>query len=878
MGCLDTVVQHVKKAEQLVQQGKLEDGIQEYLLALAENPGHEQVIETVAELYLRLGQQSKGQDCYVYLFEQMRDKGNVPKAVLVFRKLLKLGPQEPHLLMDFGKLLEKTNPQEAAAYYEQASQLFRKRGNPSATVEAISRLTALDPFSSDLQCLLAETAAEAGHKDIAAAALMRAAEIQRRQPGKSGEAASILPLVERAHQMTPSDFEVSAALGQLLIETGFPARAIDLLRPFSKPGPGQPTPPPDVLRILGEACLATSDTAGAQTALLPIATKHPGAAKLLGRTAQRYLEAGSPDLAVSLLEHLKDALERASRGRELPSVVEAIPDSLSNTAPFLEFQARLYSELQDDEKSGRALGRLFNLFFAERDYLRAADTLDKLVMLDPFNSENQPRLQRLSGKIDPQRWQNISASLRVRNEAEVDAYTETVNTRDWRSTMKIEEDEEEPVTAPQRKGEAGSGEGDGEASVLEDLILQAEIFLQYGLKPKAVERLQRVNKLFPGEEERNEKLRGLYASAGIKVQPAAAGGKAKPAPAAPAPAEEEEVQVDFGRAGEISRNIFRQSTVKNVLFTAVNDMGRTWRVSKCVAALCSPGKTPSALLEFCATGMKQSDAMSLVKLIHGAMKVTTDGQPQAFEDAESSPKLTSIAPIIKALGVKSLLALPMMEGDQQTGMVLLEQCDRRRKWRASEVMVLKSISDQMVMASSHVKLRTLMKSLAVTDERTGMLMRGAYIDCLLAEAARVHQQGGGMCVALVQFGRGNQLAKEAGEDALRKFMDEAGLAVASHLRQNDMAIKYDSTTLALVMPGTKGNDGMQVMEKMRRIVGGVKIAERVPPFTYGVVEPITDDSTDAVDSVTELINRAEQALEEAHKMGGNSGKLLAAYA
>ena len=65
---------------------------------------------------------------------------------------------------------------------------------------------------------------------------------------------------------------------------------------------------------------------------------------------------------------------------------------------------------------------------------------------------------------------------------------------------------------------------------------------------------------------------------------------------------------------------------------------------------------------------------------------------------------------------------------------------------------------------------------------------------------------------------------------------------------------------------------------MRRIVGGVKIADRVPPFTYGVVEPITDDSTDAVDSVTELINRAEEALEEAHKMGGNGGKLLAAYA
>jgi diguanylate cyclase (GGDEF)-like protein len=282
------------------------------------------------------------------------------------------------------------------------------------------------------------------------------------------------------------------------------------------------------------------------------------------------------------------------------------------------------------------------------------------------------------------------------------------------------------------------------------------------------------------------------------------------------------------------------------------------------------------LLEYCAHGQKQSDAFNLVKLIQAAQKISADGSPQAVDDAESAAKLQPFAATIKALGVKSLLALPLIEGDSQVGMIILEQCDRRRKWRSNEVMVLKAVAEQMVMAASHVKLRSLMKSLAVTDERTGMLMRGAYLDCLVAEVTRWQQQGGEICVALAQFGRGAALIREAGEEAVRKFLDEAGLAISSHLRQNDMAIRYDSTTLALVMPGTKGPDGLQVMEKMRRIVMSVKIGERVPPFTYGVVEPIRDPASDAVDSVTELINRAEQALEEAHKAGGNTGKLLAA--
>ena len=48
---------------------------------------------------------------------------------------------------------------------------------------------------------------------------------------------------------------------------------------------------------------------------------------------------------------------------------------------------------------------------------------------------------------------------------------------------------------------------------LDDLLVQAEIFLQYSLHPKAVERLQRIAQLYPGEDERNERYRNLCDSA-----------------------------------------------------------------------------------------------------------------------------------------------------------------------------------------------------------------------------------------------------------------------------------------------------------------------------------------------------------------------------
>ena len=67
------------------------------------------------------------------------------------------------------------------------------------------------------------------------------------------------------------------------------------------------------------------------------------------------------------------------------------------------------------------------------------------------------------------------------------------------------------------------------AQALEDLVVQVEIFLQYSLQTKAVERLERIAELFPGEEDKNERLRALYERANWWPK----GAPRKASPAAP---------------------------------------------------------------------------------------------------------------------------------------------------------------------------------------------------------------------------------------------------------------------------------------------------------------------------------------------------------
>ena len=66
-----------------------------------------------------------------------------------------------------------------------------------------------------------------------------------------------------------------------------------------------------------------------------------------------------------------------------------------------------------------------------------------------------------------------------------------------------------PATQAPAVPSPGSEEG-RQLQALEDLIVQTEIFLQYSLQNKALERLQKISAMFPGEEERNARLSNLY--------------------------------------------------------------------------------------------------------------------------------------------------------------------------------------------------------------------------------------------------------------------------------------------------------------------------------------------------------------------------------
>jgi diguanylate cyclase (GGDEF)-like protein len=190
------------------------------------------------------------------------------------------------------------------------------------------------------------------------------------------------------------------------------------------------------------------------------------------------------------------------------------------------------------------------------------------------------------------------------------------------------------------------------------------------------------------------------------------------------------------------------------------------------------------------------------------------------------------------------------------------------------------LADQMVIALNNAGLRRLVKNLSVTEEKSGLLKRSSYLDLLLAESKRAAQNSGALSILLLQFGRSAALVKEYGEPALESTMETIGQQIASNIRTNDLAFRYDLSTIAIILGETAEKEAMLALEKLRKVIAAVHLPGkdgsekgRGMDFSAGLAQAVVRETYDPVDIVTEVINRVEQALEAAVAQG--AGKVVA---
>ncbi|MFZ3217568.1 MAG: diguanylate cyclase [Candidatus Acidiferrales bacterium] len=857
---------HLERARKSLEKNKLREAVTEYQAVLEEAPAHQEAVQALADIYTRLNEPSLAAEFYGMQFDRLVETGDGAKASAVFIRFLRTFPQPADRLMRFATLLQRQNrTSEAIEQFANAAELYLKEQRGIEALACYESMAVLDPENPQRHIALGEMAEQLRHADMASRSYLRAGQLTL-GVGALDEA---LEYFGRAHVLNPQDRAGALLFAEAKLRKGDAEGAVNTLEPFAA---GEQDAP--FLALYGEALLRTGRLDAARDVFLAYYRQRPESFVKLFELAAAYLRAGQDATAAALLVQAKETMRSLRKEVELSANLERLAATFPNSLALAEVVAKLYEELNRETKYFDALVKLFDLYLAANRMKEACESLDRLVDIDPYDYRNQERISKLEGRADPGFLQNIMARA---------AKAATVSTRTDGFTGAGREPSEHSASVPEEVRAQ---------QALEDLVVQVEIFLQYSLQSKAVERLERIAELFPGEEEKNERLRALYERANwwpkgaTRKAPPKAASPAPASPAAPAesappplqPAQQleaygvssaptaAETHRDLAAIAEINRLMYRQPTPREVLATTAAEIGKHLRVSRCLVAVGAPGEGAQATAEYAAPGSSPVGAQKISSIVGMVTQVTPDSMGGVELQATSFPGL-------RELGLESALGVMLTDKETQapSGALLIGDA-HARKWKPNESFFLQAVGDQLVMSVNHTRLRSLVRSLAVADEKTGLLNRGAYIDCLLVESNRARAQNTAISLIVVHVDRGGELLRQHGDAAVDHYIEQLARALSSAIRQTDVAVKYTAWSLAFILPDTSLDNARTLGEKLRQLAGSVRPSWGTPDLTISAVvaEASSRPGDETEDRVTEWINRAEAGLDDARQRGGNT--------
>src|SRR5437660_1744077 len=852
------VSKHLDRAKRFLEKNRVEDAIVAYLAVLDESPQHQEATQALGDLYARMDQPDRAAVYYGLLFDLLVDPKDETKALAIYNRFLRAGRgQPPERIARYAFLQQKQNhPEEAIEQYTKAAELFAAANRDEDALFCWERLTQLDPENLSRQLRLAEAAERIGKNALAARAFLRAGQLA----SASGASADALHILGRAYKLAPQERSVSLLYAQANLQAGNAVHATALLEPFARTEKD-----PAFLITFSDALMRSGNLERARELLDRLLREKNEGMTQLFELADRYVAANQDQKATEILLALKRRMFADKRQNDFVTLMDGVGAKYPHSQVILEFWASVHNELNRESQYFEVLIKLFDVYLTSGNVKKAAESLERLVDIDAYDYRNQERLELLRGKIDEVQLKRIASRL-MKSSSPTPGHASH---------------------AHQGQSPAPNSEEGRQLQALEDLIVQTEIFLQYSLQNKALERLQRIAAMFPGEEERSARLANLYQMANwwpqgapkpktepVPAQPAPATPAAPGAPAAEAPTPitmktgvySAETLRDLSKISEVNQTIFRQQTPRAMLNTAVNEVGTYLRVTRALAVVGPPGRPPEMAAEYCAPEVKPAPGAQVVLLLAHIEKAEPDELGGLVVQASEGS-------ILRDLGLDTALGVTIMDKETQmpAGMLIVGRAEAH-KWKANQAYFLQAIGDQMLMSVSHTRLRSLVRRMGVSDERSGLLSRSSYQSCLLTEADRARTQSTPLALTILQIDRGAALLRQQGESPLERFLEQLARSLLPIVRQNDVAVKYTSWSLAFILPDTTLAGAHNLVDKLRRAASGLRPTWDATQITLsaGIVEAVAKHEYDSEDIVTDLINRAEFSIEEARKRGGDT--------
>jgi pilus assembly protein FimV len=375
-------------AEKCVQQGKLQNAISEYEKIVKADPKDLTVMNTIGDLYSRLGDQNKAADCFRNVGDAYASQGFTVKAIAMYKKLSKLKPSMECVLRLAELYTQQGLFNDARAQYLQVAEEFLKSGQLDQAVRIFQKTLEMDPDNVPMRTKLAEVYVRLGKKEEAWKLLTAAAESLRAK----GQLAAADEILQKMLKLEPGSSYALMLRGRAAVEAGDFKAAIECFSRIADLDTNV-----EGLRALFQAYLRSKRFKDAATLANKLANVHDDNSAVV-EYSEALLEAQQYRDVLQVYEQYSDRLLQNDAGKFLEclrSVIRHVQDD----PQALESVLAMLQKAGENTHVTEIYELLAHGYVQSGDLEKARDYYLKLMQLEPANQMHARNYQQVIEKL-----------------------------------------------------------------------------------------------------------------------------------------------------------------------------------------------------------------------------------------------------------------------------------------------------------------------------------------------------------------------------------------------------------------------------------------------------------------------------------------------
>jgi len=463
-------------AEKFVQQGKLQNAISEYEKIIKDDPKDLTVLNTIGDLYMRVGQTEHATHYFKKVGEQYAQDGFTVKAIAIYKKLSRLTPANTENLNRLAELYTTQGLfNDARTQYMQIADQALRGGDNAQAARILQRVLELEPESTSTQAKLADLYLKLGKKEEALHIFYGAAEaLYHRGSLEAAEEA-----LKKVIQIDASNSGALLLRGLIAADLKDSDAAVKYLSQVSDLDKH-----PEALRALVTAKLQSGNDEGVVAIAERLLSQYSDSSGL-SSAATWYAIHNRPQDAIRLYERYSDKLltgDAVAMQQTLSPLIERIKDN----PPALEQVTRLLKKGGvDTSQSPEIMEAEAHACAQKGEYARARDLYKRLAELEPENALHAQSYRQMLAKLGE------------------DSATRILSPEEAAQAFMVEELDQSAPAVPQSYDPATE-------KAIEAALTDAELFVSYNVPAKAVPPLESALALAPRDVTVNQRLATLY--------------------------------------------------------------------------------------------------------------------------------------------------------------------------------------------------------------------------------------------------------------------------------------------------------------------------------------------------------------------------------